>query len=169
MVGLFNAAIWFGASIFLIVSVDPAATSQEMKVLLGDKNFPYFSIAIGQLVGGRYFHVFLFCSLVSLLHLLAEWLYLGRNPQRFWTMLLLSLLLGGLLQAWYIQPRLRQNHLLQFTRPQQGEAAGRNYLFWRGISQALNVFLLAGLGIYLWRVANPPDVTRFVGTPKFRS
>ena len=140
-----------------------------MKGLLGPKNFPYFSVAIGQMMASRYFHLFLLCSIVSLLHLLAEWLYLGRNPPRFWTMLLIALLFGGAVQAYWIQPKLKQTHLLQFTRPQQSQAAVRNYNFWHGISEGLNVILLGGLGFYLWRVANPPDTTRFVGGPKFHS
>jgi hypothetical protein len=169
LVGLCNAAIWFGAGIFLTCSVDPAANSQEMKALLGAKNFPYFSVAIGQMFASRYFHLFLFCSVVSLLHLLAEWLYLGRNPQRFWTLLLIGLVCGGLVQACWVQPKLKQIHLVEFTRPQLREETARNFKFWQGVSEVINVLLLAGLGSYLWRVAHPPDTTRFVGTPKLRS
>jgi hypothetical protein len=168
-VGLFNAAIWFGAAIFFTFIVEPATSSHDMKDLLGPKNSPFFSIAIGQMLAGRYFHLFLICSIVSLLHLLAEWLYLGKNPQRFWTTLLMGLLLSGAFEAYWIQPMLKDTHLAEFTRPQQGETARRSYRIWHGISEGVNVLVLAGLGVYLWRVANPPDVTRFVGTPKLRS
>jgi|SRR3974390_1520354 hypothetical protein len=169
VVGLFNAAIWFGAAVFFTFSVDPTSTSPEMKDLLGPKNSPFFSVAVGQLLAGRYFQLFLVCSLVSMLHLLAEWLYLGRKPRRLWTFLLVALLFGGAVQAFWVDPILKDTHLTQFTRPQQREAAHHSYRIWHGIYEASNFLLLAGLGVYLWRVANPPDVTRFVGTPKFRS
>jgi len=169
LVGLFNAAIWFGAAVFCTFSVEPTAASQEMRDLLGPKSFPFFSVAISQLLADRYLRLFLLCSMVSLLHLLGEWLYLGRNPRKFWTTFLLTLLFGGVLQSYWIEPMLRNTHRIEYTRPQQGEAAKRSYRIWHRVSEGINIILLTGVGIYLWRVANPTDVTRFVGTPKFRS
>jgi hypothetical protein len=36
------------------------------------------------------------------------------------------------------------------------------------VSTTLEVVLVGGLLVYLWRVANPPDPTRFVSASKFR-
>jgi hypothetical protein len=168
-VGLFNAAVWFGAAIFFLVSVEPATISEEMKGMLGSKNSPYFSIAIGQLLVGRYFHFFLGCSVVAALHLTAEWLYFGKSPQRFWFALLVALWVGGAAQVWFIQPTLKEQHRLQFTRPAQREGAARAYQIWHGVSESVNILVLVGLGGYLWRIANPPDGTRFVSATKFHS
>jgi len=170
-VGLFNAALWFGAAIFFTLSIDPFSSSEEIRELLGAKNSPYFSIAIGQLLTARYLRAFLACSIVSLVHLAAEWLYLGKYPQRRWLVLVLLLWLGGMAEVYWLQPKLRQLHRLQFTRAEQRERerASRSYRVWREISQAINIVLLTGIGGYLWRVGNPPDATRFLSATKFRS
>jgi len=168
-VGLFNAAVWFGATIFFMVGVEPASTSQEMKELLGPKNSPYFTVAIAQLLQASYLHLFVACSIVSLLHLAAEWLYLGKYPQKIWLTLLTLLWLGGAVQGYAIQPKLKEMHRLQFTRPQQQQAAARAYSAWHIISQSINFLLLCGLGLYLWRIGNPADPPRFLSANKFHS
>ena len=167
-VGLMNAAIWFGAAFFFTFSADPASRSQAMGDLL-QQNFPYFSVAIGEVITARYFHLFAACSVVALLHLVAEWLYFGKYPQRLWLGLVFGLCFGGLLQLYAIQPRLKELHRLQFGRPNQREAAARHFANWRRVSWAMNVLLVSGLGIYLWRVANPATPMRFVSASKFRS
>jgi hypothetical protein len=90
--------------------------------------------------------------------------------------LIFGLFLGGLGQTYGLQPRLKALLLSQHgpnTRPEQRELALRSFRTWRTFSTGLNVLLLGGLGIYLWRVANPPDEMRFVGATnlpgKFRS
>ena len=142
-----------------------------MRDLIGAKNFPYFSVAIGQLLGVGYYHLFLACGVLSLLHLAGEWLYLGKYPHRLWLTLLLGLWLGGVTQFYWIQPELKQLHRLQFTQADQRdrELAGRAYRIWKGISEALNGMLLAGLGVYLWRLGNPVDDKRRLNASKFRS
>jgi uncharacterized membrane protein len=68
--GLLNAAVWFGASFFFIFVADPAVTgSDAMRELLGAKSFPYFSMAVGQIVGARFFALFLVCALLAMLHM----------------------------------------------------------------------------------------------------
>jgi hypothetical protein len=53
--------------------------------------------------------------------------------------------------------------------PAQREAGAKKLGFWQAAAYAGNVFVLAGLGIYFWRLANPPPATRFVSAVKFRS
>ena len=163
-----NAAIWFGAAFFFVFGADPASRSLAMGDLL-QQNFPYFSVAIGEVISVRYFHLFAACSVVALIHLVAEWLYLGKYPQRLWLGLVFGLCFGGVLQLYAIQPRLKELHRLEFGRPNQREAAARAFATWRRVSWAANVLLVGGLGIYLWRVANPANPMRFVSTTKFRS
>jgi hypothetical protein len=168
LVGLLNAAVWFGAAIFFVIGAEPAAHSRDMQALLGARNYPYYSVAIGQLLATSYFHLFLACSLVALLHLAAEWLYFGKQPQRIWLGLVLGLCLAGVAQLGVIQPRLRAAHRLQYTRPDLREAAGRSFRVWHEVSQTVHVLLIGGLAVYLWRVGNPSDPTRFVSATKFR-
>lgn len=168
-VGLVNAAIWFGATAFFAFGAFPMMHSTGMQELISTKNFPFFSVAMGQMLAGRFFHWYVACSIVALLHLVAEWLYLGKYPHRGWLALLLGLCLAGVVQVYALQPRLQQLHRLQFTRPDIRDAAARSFRAWQTVSGTLNLLLAAGLLVYVWRVANPPDPTRFVSASKFRS
>lgn len=168
-VGVVNAAIWFGATAFFAFGAIPLLHSSEMRDLLSAKNFPYFSEVINQMLSGRLFHWYVACSIVALVHLVAEWLYLGKYPQRAWLALLLGLCLAGVVQIYAIQPRLAELHRLQYTRPDLREAAARSFRAWQTVSGGLDLVLVCGLVLYLWRVANPPDATRFVSASKFRS
>ncbi len=169
--GLVNAAVWFGAAFFFVFIVDPATTGSEaMKLLLGAASFPYFSQAISQVMAARFFGLFLICALLAMLHTGAEWLYFGKYPRRLWLILIFGLFLGGLLQVYGIQPKLKRLVLLEHgrgSRPELREAAGRSFRAWRVVSTGVNLLLLGGLGVYLWRVANPPDEMRFVGASSF--
>src|SRR5581483_4812067 len=120
--------------------------------------------------------LFLFCALIALLHTGAEWLYFGKYPQRFWLALIFVLFLGGIAQTYGLQPKLKANLLIQYspaTRAEERQAAASSFRGWHLLSTSVNVLLLAGLGVYLWRVSNPPDEMRFVGAShlpgKFRS
>lgn len=164
--GLLNAAVWFGAAFFFLFVVDPAVNgSTAMKELLGPKSFPYFSGAISQVIATRFFSLFLICAILAMLHTGAEWLYFGKYPRRVWLTLIFGLFLGGLVQVYGIQPRLKGLLLVQYSpnsRPELREPAGRSSRAWHALSTGINLALLGGVGIYLWRVANPPDEMRFV-------
>jgi hypothetical protein len=169
--GLLNAAVWFGAAFFFIFIESPATTgSDAMRELLGAKSFPYFSVAISQIIATRFFTMFLVCAILAMIHMGAEWLYFGKYPRRFWLILIFALFLGGLAQTYGLQPRLKAQLLIQHSpnsRPEQRESAAASFKAWHAVSTSVNVFLLVGLGVYLWRVANPPDEMRFVGATNF--
>ncbi len=171
VVGLINAAVWFGATVFFLWAAEPALTqSADIRQLLEPRNYPYYSVALGQLVAVRLFHLYVVCSVLALLHLTAEWLYLGKYPQRYWLALVLALSLAGLLQSFWLQPRLQSLHHQQFAATSaQREQERRTFHTWQSLAHGLNLVLACGLGLYLWRVANPADPMRFVGTSKFRS
>jgi len=166
-VGLLNAAVWFGAAFFFVFFAEPATTGSEaIKNLLGPASYPYFSVAISQIVASRFFALFLVCAVLAMLHMFAEWLYFGKSPQRLWLILVLALFLGGLLQNYAIQPKLKSLLLLQYARnslPELREPAARSYRVWHIVYNGLNVILVGSLAIYLWRVANPSNEMRFVG------
>ena len=166
-----NAAVWFGAAVFFTFVLGSAPFSQEMKDLLGPKNSPYFTGAIAQIFIARYFRLQLVCGVVALLHLLAERVYLGRTPHKLSFGLLIALVLGGWLGGHWVQPKMKQLHTIKYavsTPRQEREAADSSFRAWHGVSQGMNLLMLAGLGFYLWRVANPADPARFVSTTKFR-
>ncbi len=169
-VGLMNAAVWFGAAIFFTVGVGPAVFSHDMQRLLGANNFPYFSGAIVQVLIARYFDLQVVCGLIALFHAAAEWLYLGRPLHKFWAGLLAGLLAVGLLGDFVLQPKIQKLHAIKYApnrAPATRNAAARSLGLWHGFSQTVNVLMLAGLGLYLWRVAHPVSTTRFVTPAKF--
>lgn len=170
-VGLMNAAVWFGAAIFFTFGIGPAAFSAEMKNLLGSKNAPYFTGAIAQILVARYFYIQLICGALALLHLVGEWVYLGKTPRGLPLWLLAGLVAIGLVGGNLLQPKLKGLHKTMYAvdaSPAARESAGSSFRAWHGVSQGINLLMLAGLAIYLWKIGNPSDPARFVSTAKFR-
>src|SRR5205814_10664710 len=142
----------------------------EMKELLGEKYYPYFSGAIAQILVARYFQLQIACSIVALFHLLAERLYFGKSPKSFWVTLLMALFAFSLLGSCWLQPKLRAWHTTKYAinaKAEERAAASQSFRIWHGVAQAVNLLMMGGLAVYLWRLANPPDSTRFVSTAKF--
>jgi hypothetical protein len=171
LVGIFNAAIWFGAVIYFTFGAAPAIFSSDMRLVLGDKNYPFFSGAIAQVLIGRFFQLNLICGCIALLHLAADWLYFGKSRQGLWLSLLLSILCINLLGQFWIQPKLKHLHAVKYdahSRPADVEAAAASFRSWHGASRIADLLVLVALAAYLWRSTNPSDPTRFVSTSKFR-
>ena len=171
-VGLLNAAVWLGAAVSYTLTAAPALVSAEVQSVLGPKSFPYFSGAIANIVLVRYFHLHFVCATLALIHVLVEWLYLGRAPRRIWTGLLVTLFWLSLLGSFWLGPKLRELHRAQYrsnVSPGEREAAAKSFHVWEGVFQAVNVLMLAGVAVYFWRAAHPSDELRFVGSPKLRS
>jgi hypothetical protein len=170
-VGMMNVGVWLGAALFYTLSAGPAMVSPEMQTLLGPRNFTYFSGAVSQILLAKYFHLHLACATIALLHLLVEWLYLGRAPRRIWVSLLAALFWLSVVGSFWIGPKLRDLHRAQHkmdSAPGLREAAAKSFQLWNGIFEAVNVSMIVCIGIYFWRAAHPPDELRFVGSPKFR-
>jgi Domain of unknown function (DUF4149) len=169
-VGILNAAVWFGGAVFFTFGTGLAPFSQEMKTLLGPNNYPYFSGAIAQILIARYFRFQLVCGIIAVLHLLAEWLYLGKYPRKLQLGLVIGLCAAALFGGFGLQPRLKALHATKYgtsARPEIREAASRSFRAWHGVSQVVNLLVVTGLAVYLWRAANPSDPTRFVSAFKF--
>lgn len=170
-VGIANAAVWLGGAVFYTVAVRPAVISSDMQALLGSKYFSYFSGGVGQIVLARYFYFHLACAAIALLHLLAERIYLGRTAHRLWLGLLVALFGFSLVGSVWLGPKLARLHRAQHVlhaAPSAREAAAKSFHLWHGVFQAVNVLMIGGVAVCLWRVANPPDELRFVGSPKFQ-
>ena len=170
-VGMLNAAVWLGAALFYTMSVAPAVVSRDMLALLG-KSFPFYSGSVSQIVLTRYFYWHTVCAFIALLHLLAEWLYLGRVVHRLWSGLLAVLLAVGLLGSFWLSPKLVKLQRAQYflnAKAEDRAAAAKSFRYWHNVFQALNVLMIGGVAVYFWRVTNPPDALRFVTPAKFRS
>jgi hypothetical protein len=167
-----NAAVWLGAAVCFTFGIGPAFFSPEMKAILGEKSFPYFSGAIAQVVLARYFRLTLTCAVIALIHLLLEWLYMGRPARKFSLALVGGLLAITLLGGNWLQPKMKMLHATKYamnTPPVEQAAAARAFRLWHGIAQILNLIMLGGLAVYVWRISNPSDKLRFVRPVTFRS
>jgi len=159
-VGVANAAVWFGASIFFTFSVGPAFFSEKMVNLL---TRPYAGAA-AQIIIERYFLVQQVCGALALLHLVAEWLYMGKPLQRLTLWLLLGVSALGLMGGYSLQPKLRGFHRTIYapsSTPQQIDQARQSFKLWHATSQALNLAVLCGVAVYLWRVSTPASGYRY--------
>jgi len=168
---MLNAAVWLGAALFYTVCVAPALISNDMLVLIGAKNFAFYSGSVSQIILTRYFYWHTGCGGIAVLHLLVEWVYLGRVVHRFWSGLLAGLLALSLLGSFWLSPKLARLHRAQHylnVRPEDRAAAVKSFRFWHGVFQAVNMLLIGGVAVYFWRATNPPDSLRFVTPAKFR-
>jgi hypothetical protein len=170
--GMLNAAIWLGAAVFCTAGILSAANSQSMVELLGPAYFPYLSGAIIRIIIGRLFFWQIGCAVVAWLHLVLEWLYLGRTPRKRWVGLLTFLFSLSLFAGLWLNPNLSRLHRSQYTLnlpPAERVLAANSFRFWDGVFQAVNVLLIGGVGVYFWRVTTTEDAPRFVHPVKFRS
>jgi len=176
---MLNAAVWFGAALFLVAGVTPALASRDVQALFRDvhgvfheQHFAFLSGAVTQVISTRFFYWHIVCTLIALLHLLAEWLYLGRSAHRAWLVLLGGLLALGLIGNAWIVPKLAQLHRTRHAvnlAPAHREAAAKSFASWNRFFQGVNLLILGGVVVYFWRATTPSDPLRFVGPSKFRS
>ena len=167
-IGLLNAAVWLGAAVSFTLALGPAFFSQEMKSLLP----PPYNGAAAQIIIKRYFILLHCCGGIGILHLFLEKLYLGKKMERL-TLAILALAISfGLLGGFWLQPKLRDLHLKHYDARSSDVSraeADRSFKVWHGVSQTMNLFVMGGLLIYLWRVSNPSNASRFISAQKFRS
>lgn len=131
---------------------------------------PYNGVA-AQIVIHRYFILLNCCGGIALLHLLLETLYSGKAVERLTLGAVIAVLVLSLAGGFWLQPKLRTLHVQKYSQQVSAETravAGRSFKLWHGVSQTMNLFVIGGLLIYLWRVSNPPNTTRFTSATKFR-
>lgn len=163
-VGIVNAAIWFGASIFFAVGILPGVFSQEVHNVFRENSAnPFYSGAVAQVLFERFFAMQCICGLVALLHLYAEKLYLGRVMPRFGTLLVITLFCFGLIGNFLLQPHMRSLRQTRYfgATAEQKEHARRSFNIWHGLSEGANLFIMVGLLVHLIKVTRPPETGRY--------
>lgn len=167
LLGITNAAIWFGAAIFLTFGVGPAFFSADMLSILPRSH----AGAAAQIVLERYFVLQYWCGGIALAHLSGEWLYAGR-PLRRWVLYLVLGLIGlGLEGGLVMQPKLQKLHLEIYgvrSTPQQREQAGKSFKAWHAVAQMANLLVTLGLFVHLLQVTAFTAPGRFLNVNKFR-
>jgi hypothetical protein len=165
-VGILNAAVWFGSAIFLVVGL-PALFTAEMKRQLG---LPGVGFA-AQAVVARFFILQYFCAAIALAHLIGQWLYYGRPLLRLNLALVTGLIGLALLGGLWMQPKLRDLHQRMYSGAtgEPRDRAAKSFRVWHAGSESANLLVIAGLLLYLWKVAEVPENPRFVRLSKIRS
>jgi len=164
-VGILNAAVWCGSAIFLTIGL-PALFAPGLKKLLTEAGVGFAAEA----VVARFFVLQYWCGGIALAHLLAEWMYCGRPARRLNLALVLGLLALALAGGWWAQPKMRTLHEIKYfgkTSEQQAQAA-KAFAQWHGAAESVNLLVMAGLILYLWRVSGPQEGPRFGGFSKIR-
>jgi hypothetical protein len=160
IIGILNAALWFGGSIFLTFFVGPAFFSEPMVELLTK---PYAGAA-AQIVLERYFTLQIVCGLVAFAHLVAESLYLSRPIFRWSLSLVAAIFVLALVGGYGIQPKLKQLHLQMYSPETTDEikaASRKSFGLWHGISWIANIAALGGITVYLFRITRQGDNSRY--------
>lgn len=157
-----NAAVWLGTAIFFTFGAEPACFSTDMRGALGVTADSYYPGAIAGVVMTHYYHVMLACSVVSLLHFLAEWLYLGRSTRKFSFGLLAALFVLLIICSNAIEPSMNRFNRRHYTATQmeERESAGRSFRILHVTTRVLNVLIIGGLAFYAWRIGSPSDTRR---------
>jgi hypothetical protein len=167
-VGLINAAVWLGASIFFTFVAGPAFFSPEMQKLLTQA----YAGAAAEIVIQRYFILHYCCGAIALAHIVAEWLLTGRPIDRLTAFIAMCAVVLSLIGGLWLQPQLRSLHRARYwgQGPEEREIAARTFRTWHGAAQVANLAMLGGLTVFFWRLTRPdPLAPRFDVRNKFTS
>ena len=171
-VGIVNAAIWFGAAIFLVVALGAIFSPDIVEIFrkAGDTS-KFYSGAVAMAVFHRYFALQYVCGIIAILHLVAEKLYLGRALSRLGLGLVALLIVVALVGGGWLQPRMEKLRSESYSSPSAEQKARAEHSFktLHVTSEIINLFVMAGLLVHLIRVTRPEE-SRHYGTlfPQFR-
>ncbi len=163
--GLFNAAVWIGGSVFFSFLAGPVFFSPEVESITP----PPFNGLVAQAMLGRYFTLHILCGIVAVAHLLLEWLYSGGGfPKR--AIAVVCVLLGlALIGGKFISPKLAGWHQQKYQIKLKAESeppvyekveykedvvqdAERKFAVWHGVSQFINLAMMSLLTLRFWRL-----------------
>jgi len=167
-VGVVNITVWFGAAVFFTVAAGPAFFSAEMLSFLPRA----YAGRAAEVIIERYLLLQQWCGAIALLHVLVEYLYSGRQVERWSLALLSSLFLLALIGSFWLQPHMHELQRIMYapnsSLVQQAAARSRFGLL-HGASYVVNFLMMGGLLYYLWKLTRSVQPLRFGGPDKFRS
>ena len=160
-------AVWLGAAVFLTAGAGPAFFSPAMMEIVPRET----AGRNAQLVLSRYFILIQVCGWLGLflwgLEFASTPASFRRRPLRR-RGALLGILLGlAMAGGLGLQPHLKSLNQIRYARESSDaarDAARRQFGAWHGVSQMMNLVLLAGVGVALWKTAREdeprPDAER---------
>jgi hypothetical protein len=164
-VGVLNAAIWLGATLFFTVAGGPVFFSDAMAAFLPR---PHRARA-AELMIEQLFVFQQVCGGIALVLLLAEYRRNARLLRKAATAVVAALFALSLLGGFWLQPHMHGLQQVRYSSratATERQSAERQFGLLHGLSQVMNLFVLAALGFHLWYVSRPPETPRF--QPGFR-
>jgi hypothetical protein len=165
--GLIVAAIWLGAAVFFTFFAGPAFFSPEMAQILPKPH----AGAAAQVLIKRYFLLHVLCGGLALIHLGLGWLYAGRPIRALHLWLLIALFGIGLVGRVALIPKMQSWQFKMYSTrfpAEQVAAARKSFGLWHGITQGVNLLVLAGLFAHLVRTDRDNQIAHFISSSKFR-
>jgi hypothetical protein len=160
-IGVINAAVWLGSAVFVTVGL-PVVFSKEVGVYV---QRPLVGIVAENLLA-RYTVVQYWCAGIALFHLFAEHFLLGKPLLRKTFFMLFTLLALALMNGLWLQPKMRDLHKTKYWGTVEADRveADKNFRRLHGVSQPVNLLVVAALVIYVWNVSRSPSGN---GEPRF--
>lgn len=157
-VGVLNAAIWLGATVFFTVGAGPAIFSDEMAAFTHASH----RARIAEILIARLFVLQQVCGLIALALLLVEFVRAGRLIRRLPLAVVSGLFVVSLVSGFWLVPKMHSLQRVRYSAvstPQQQAAAARTFNALHGLSQTMNLFVIAGLLFHLAQVTRLPQDT----------
>ena len=158
-IGLLNAAIWAGASIYFSFILAPTFDGGVLEEKLG-----FLTKVIQLKLSKTYLTTHQVCAVVAIVHFLSEWLYSAKPLMKRGLYLSIALFTLALSAGQFIQPKMEKTYVVKFhaerDQSEDAEAAGRLFRFWNGTFKALNLALLGGVVFHFWLLSKPSRIMR---------
>jgi len=174
IIGLFNAAIWFGMAVFFTAGVSPTFFSHKILSLFGGENSLYsraYAGAVNVTVLEKYYYWHYICGVIAFCHLVFEWLFGGYLISRFKPSLLVLICSINLICGIFLMPPLKKFQLQKYdlkAPPTLREAASSSFKTLHLISYSLNLVVIVSTGLYFYNFTNHINEQRLVIKDKIR-
>jgi len=167
IIGIANAALWFGASLFFLICIRSVFQSEQLTQLVPHP----FSEASMHVLLAKYLVLLMLCAFVAIVQHCAEQWYAGRPIFRLRLGILLTLVVITFILKWVIFPSMTQQHIRAYrpTASQQDLQEGaRAYRLWKTGFHFVHLFVVLGSFSQLWQVTRNQSSYRELGMHQFR-
>jgi hypothetical protein len=167
IIGIANAALWFGATLLFLICIRSGFQSSEMIEL-----FPGpFSAAAMHILLKHYLNVIFACSLIAALQMWAIHWYQGRPIFQLRISILAALILLSALLKWGIFPTMQTQHISAHQTGASAEdqrKSAKAYRTWKTGFYFIHLIILGGSLSHLLYISQGESRYRELGVQQFR-
>ncbi len=167
ILGIANAALWFGATLLFLVCIRSGFQSAEMIKLLPGP----FSEAAMHVLLSPYLNVVFLCSLVAVFQMWAIQWYQGRPIFHLRLSVLVSLILLSSFLKWGVFPAMQKQHIRahQTSASNEDQRKGaKAYRSWKTGFYFIHLMILGGSLSHLLYISQGESRYRELGVQQFR-